>query len=62
MQINQLMVAAVKEVTFHIEHIGEAARHTRTKVQACTSKDGYHTACHILAAVVACAFNHRLCA
>src|SRR6266699_813552 len=50
---------AVKHIfSFATQHIGQPARHAGTEIQAERPKDKDHTAGHILAAVLANAFNH----
>jgi len=50
---------AVKHIVgFGTQHIGQPAGHARTEIQTERPKDNDHTAGHILAAVLANAFNH----
>src|SRR5260370_39014860 len=50
---------AVKNILgFGTQHISQPARHARTEIQTERPKDNDHTAGHILAAVLANAFNY----
>src|SRR5690554_620054 len=55
---HQLVVVFVYKRVVHIQHIGEAARHTGTKVGACRTQHGNQSAGHILTAMIAGALNN----
>src|SRR5450432_641936 len=57
MQANQFRVTTNWEGTRRIQHIGDAGRHTCTKVVAGLTKDDDHAASHIFAAVCSNALN-----
>ena len=59
LEIDHLLVAALREVAVGVEHVGDAAAHARREVPAGTADHDHATRRHVLAAVVANAFDHR---
>ena len=55
---NHVHVAEVVEVAVLVPHIGHATAHSGCKVASCFAENHHTSAGHILAAVVARAFNH----
>ena len=53
------MVAAQREVAARIEHVGDAAGHTRGEIPSGPSEHDHSPARHVFAAVVADAFHDR---
>ncbi len=57
-QVDQLVVDAVREVVLPVQHEREAAGHARAEVDAGIAQHHHHATGHVLAAVVADAFHH----
>ena len=58
MDVDQLVVVAIDEVALLVEHIGKAAGHAGTEVDAGTAQHHDHAAGHVFAAMIAHTFDH----
>src|SRR6478735_9161367 len=56
--VDQLVVVAIDELAFLIEHIGKAAGHARAEIHAGAAEHDDHAAGHVFAAMVADTFDH----
>src|ERR1017187_8437681 len=50
--IDQLMVVAIDEIALHVEHVGESSGEAGPEIDPGATEDAYHSARHVLAAVV----------
>ena len=57
--LHHVHITEVVEVVVLVPDIGHTTAHTGGEVSSCLTKHNHPTACHVLAAVVACAFQYR---
>ena len=60
LQVDHFPVAASREVAGFIQHVGDAARHTRAEVATGGAQHDHPPARHIFAAVIADRLDHRV--
>src|SRR3954468_10989290 len=61
-QLDDAEIAAANEIAGRVPDISDAAAHPRREVAASRTEDDDATACHVFAAVIADAFDHRVSA
>src|ERR687885_1805778 len=59
-EVHHLRVVELLELALLIKDIGDTTTHTSGEVASCRAQDYHDTAGHVLAAVVAYPFHHRL--
>ncbi len=59
MDVDQFVVVAVDEITVQIQHVGQAAGEAGAEVQAHAAQHHHDAVGHVLAAVIARAFDDR---
>src|SRR3990172_12795455 len=60
LDLNHRRIAVLDEVAVLVENVGDAARHAGREIAAGRAEYRHRTAGHVLAAMVADAFHHRL--
>src|SRR5262249_31363975 len=61
-QVDHLKIASLREVAFFVDDVGDTSAHSGCKVSSCPAENNHAAAGHILASVIADAFDDRNCA
>src|SRR6478609_5093106 len=58
-EVDHLKIAALGEISFFIDDVGDAAAHSRREITSRPAENNHPAAGHVLAAVIANAFDDR---
>src|SRR5438874_2092989 len=57
-KIDHLKIAPLGEISFLVDDVGDASAHSRREIASRPAENGHAAACHVLAAVIANAFDN----